>query len=360
MIIPSPSLDVIMNTSLDAVVAMDEQGIIVGWNHNAELTFGYTALEALNQYMVELIIPPDFRLAHKQGVTRFLTTGEVRIMGKRITVPALHKDGHQISIEIAIMITSSVDNRCFIGFIRDLTAEIAAKNKIENLQNELLHFNRLNAMGTAAAMIAHELNQPLAAAKNYLSGFQLLAQSSDLQDKSLGFAIDHAQEAMRTAAEILKAVRGIVGQQPVESSPFKLQALMVNAIRLIDSSLPCVPIFKLGRSAETVLVNRGEIEQVLLNLIRNAAEAVREHPDPMIICSSKRVGDMIEVCVWDNGVGIPIDALDDLFAAFKSTKEDGLGLGLALCRAIVEQRGGNIWVQSDQSGTAVTFTVAAA
>lgn len=360
MQIPSPSLEVIMNTSLDAVVAMDEHGVIVGWNRNAETTFGYTALEALQQRMVELIIPTKFRSAHRHGVERFLTTGEVRNMGKRITVSALHKDGHEFPIEIAIMITSSVDNRCFIGFIRDLTAENAAKDKIEILQNELLHFNRLNAMGTAAAMIAHELNQPLAAAKNYLSGCQLLTQGSDLQDESFGFAVDNAQEAIRTAAEILKGVRAIVGQRPVESSPFELKALIVNAVRLIGSSLPSMPIYDLGRSAKFVLVNRGEIEQVLLNVIRNAAEAARERPDPIIICSSKRVGDMIEVCVRDNGAGLSLTAQDNLFTAFKSSKEDGLGLGLSICRAIVEQRGGNIWVQSDQSGTAVTFTVAAA
>lgn len=118
MQIPSPSLEVIMNTSLDAVVAMDEHGVIVGWNRNAETTFGYTALEALQQRMVELIIPTKFRSAHRHGVERFLTTGEVRNMGKRITVSALHKDGHEFPIEIAIMITSSVDNRRYRVYSR--------------------------------------------------------------------------------------------------------------------------------------------------------------------------------------------------------------------------------------------------
>ena len=134
---------------------------------------------------------------------------------------------------------------------------------------------------------------------------------------------------------------------------------MVNAVGLIGSSLPSRPIYELGRSAKSVWVNRGEIEQVLLNLIKNAAEAVRDRPDPIIICSSKRVGDMIEVCVRDNGAGLSVNAQENLFSPFKSAKEDGLGLGLSICRAIVEQRGGNIWVQSDHSGTAVSFTVAA-
>ena len=357
---PTSRLDTIMATSLDAVVATDEHGIVIGWNRNAQAIFGHTTLEALQQPMAELIIPTDARLAHYHGMNRYLTSGVVHILGKRINVTALHKEGHEFPIELAVMITSKVGNKCFVAFIRDLTAEIAAKNKIEILQNELLHLNRLNAMGTAAAMIAHELNQPLAAAANYLSGCQrLIVDTTSSQKESLDYAISNAQKAIRTAVGIVKEVRAIVGQQPVDSSPFELKTLMVNAVRLIDSSLPSRPIYELGRSAKSVSVNRGEIEQVLLNLIKNAAEAVREHPDPIIICSSKRVGDMTEVCVRDNGPGLSVHAQENLFTAFNSAKEDGLGLGLSICREIVEQRGGNIWVQSDHSGTAVTFTVAA-
>ena len=358
---PTSRLDTIMATSLDGVVATDEHGIVIGWNRNAQTIFGHTTLEALQQPLAELIIPTDARLAHNHGMNRYLTTGLVHILGKRINVTALHKEGHEFPVELAVMVTSKVGNKCFVAFIRDLTAEIAARDKIEILQNELLHLNRLNAMGTAAAMIAHELNQPLAAAANYLSGCQrLIVHTTSSQKESLDYAISNAQRAVRTAAGIVKGVRAIVGQQPVDSSQFELKTLMVNAVRLIDSSLPSRPIYELGRSAKSVSVNRGEIEQVLLNLIKNAAEAVREHPDPIIICSSKRVGDMIEVCVRDNGAGLSVHAQENLFTAFNSAKEDGLGLGLSICRAIVEQRGGNIWVQSDHSGTAVTFTVEAA
>ena len=354
-----PSLDAIMATSLDGVVATDEHGTVIGWNHNAETIFGYTALEALQQPIDELIIPANTRSAHNHGMNRYVTTGVVHILGSRVKVSALHKEGHEFPIELAVMITSKVGTKCFVAFIRDLTAEIAAKEKIEILQNEILHLNQLNAMGTAAAMIAHELNQPLAAAKNYLSGCQRLMQSGNSQDENLDFAINNAQDAINTAAGIVKEVRAIVGQQPVERSPFDLKTLMVNAVRLIGSSLPSRPIYELGRSAKTVTVNRGEIEQVLLNLIRNAGEALKDHSNPVITCSSKRVGDMVEVCVRDNGAGLSVTAQDNLFTAFKSAKEDGLGLGLSICRAIIEQRGGNIWVESDHSGTAFTFTVAA-
>lgn len=354
------SLDAIMAASLDGVVATDERGIVIGWNQNAETMFGYTAQEALQQPLDELIIPTEARSAHNHGMKRYLTTGIVHILGKRVSVTALNKKGHEFPVELAVMITSNVGTKYFVAFIRDLTAEIAAKEKIEILQNELLHFNRLNAMGTAAAMIAHELNQPLAAATNYLFCVKLLIERNNFQDENASIVLNHAQESIRTAAEILKQVRSIVRQQPLESSPFELETLMVNAVRLIGGSLPSRPIYEIGRSANSVWVNRGEIEQVLLNLIKNAAEAVQKHPDPIIICSSKRVGDMIEVCVRDNGAGMSVNAQENLFTAFKSAKEDGLGLGLSICRAIVEQRGGKIWVQSDHSGTAVTFTVAAA
>ncbi len=355
-----PSLDAIMATSLDGVVATDEHGTVVGWNANAEAISGYTAAEALLQPMDELIIPANTRSAHNHGMNRYVTTGVVHILGSRVKVTASHEDGHEFPIELAVMTTSKLGNRTFIAFIRDLTAEIAAKERIEILQNELLHLNRLNAMGTAAAMIAHELNQPLAAATNYLSACQRLFQNSGSQDENIDFAIEGIQQAITTAARIVKDVRAIVSQQSVESSPHELKTLMTNAVRLIEGSLPTRPIYNLGRAAKTVAVNRGEIEQILLNLVRNAAEAVKDHADPVIMCSSKRAGDMVEICVRDNGTGLSDTAQQNLFTAFKSGKEDGLGLGLSICRAIVEQRGGNIWVQSDNSGTAVTFTVAAA
>lgn len=356
----TPSLAAIMATSLDGVVATDEHGTVIGWNANAEAIFGYTAVEALQQPMDELIIPTSARSAHNHGMNRYIATEKVHILGRRVKMTALHKEGHEFPVELAVMITSRVGNKCFVAFIRDLTAEVAAKEKIENLQNEVLHLNRLNAMGTAAAMIAHELSQPLAAATNYLSACQRLLQNSGSQDENINFAIDGVHQAISTAAGVVKEVRAIVAQQPVESSTHELKALITNAVRLIDRSLPTKPTYILGRSAKTVSVNRGEIEQVLLNLIRNAAEAVKDHSDPVIICSSKRVGDIVEVCVRDNGTGLSDTAQKNLFTAFKSDKEDGLGLGLSICRAIVEQRGGNIWVRSDSTGTAVTFTVASA
>jgi two-component system sensor kinase FixL len=356
-----PSLAVIMETSLDGVVATDEYGAIIGWNRNAESIFGHTADEAMRQPMADLIIPPDTRSAHIHGMNRYITTGVVHILGKRVIVTALHKTGHEFPIELAVMITSKVGNKCFIAFIRDLTAETAAKEKIQMLQNELLHLNRLNAMGTAAAMIAHELNQPLAAATNYLSGCQKLAQNlGGPSNKDFQFAINNAKEAIKAAVGIVKEVRSIVSHQPIERSDNDLKELMINAVRLIGGSLPSKPIYRLGLSAKIVSVNKGEIEQVLLNLVKNAAEAIKDRPDPIIICSSKRVGNMVEVCVRDNGAGLSPNAHANLFTALKSEKEDGLGLGLSICRAIVEQGGGDIWVQSDDSGTAVTFTVAAA
>lgn len=359
MIGPTPTLAAIMATSLDGVVATDEHGTVIGWNSNAEAIFGYTALEALQQPMDQLIIPASTRSAHNHGMNRYLTTGEVHILGKRVTVTALHQEGHEFPVELAVMNTSSDGDKCFVAFIRDLTTDSAAKEKIEILQNELLHFNRLNAMGTAAAMIAHELNQPLAAATNYLSACQrLIANSSNSPDQNLSFAVTHAQEAIRKAAEIVKAVREMVSQQQVESRPYELKPLMINAVRLIGSSLPVKPTYKFGRFAKTVLVNRGEIEQVLLNLIRNAAEAVKDNSDPVIACSSKRVGDMVEICVRDNGAGFSRDAHESIFSAVNSTNGNSLGLGLSICREIVEQSGGNIWVKSDPTGTAVTFTVA--
>jgi len=289
---PARSLTAILATSLDAVVVTDEAGVVVGWNTNAEQIFGYSEAEALHGQVAELIIPNHSRAAHFHGMGRYLNSGESRILGKRVKFSALHKEGHEFPIELAVTTTTAVD-KCFVAFLRDLTSEMAAASKIEALQNEVLHLSRLNAMGTAAAMLAHELNQPLAAAINYLGGCQQLASSiQSPQAADLTFGIIHAQKAIARAAGVVKEVRGIVAMRPIARSKFQLRTLISSSTRLIGSSLPVTPVLKLDPDAKYVSVNKGQFEQVLLNILKNAIEAIHGRPNPSLICWSKRSGDM--------------------------------------------------------------------
>lgn len=360
MLTPSPSLTGILAVSLDAVVVIDETGLVVGWNSNAEQIFGYAEAEALHRQVAELIIPVHSRAAHFHSMGRYLNFGEVHILGRRVKLSALHKDGHEFPVELAVTVTSADGNRYFVSFIRDLTRETAAAAKIKALNTEVLQLSRLNAMGTAASMLAHELNQPLAAASNYLAGCKQLASGiQNPEAADVTFGILKAQDSIKRAADVVKVVRQIVAKQPTARSKVQLQALIHNSMRLIGSSLPVQPVLKLDPDAKYVVVNKGEVEQVLLNIFKNANEAVRGRPNPTVICCAKRDGDAVEICIRDNGAGLTDEARENLFAPFKSNKKDGLGIGLSICRAIIEQHGGRLWTESDPSGTAFCFTVPA-
>lgn len=355
---PFPNLAAVLSASLDAVVVIEDTGLVVDWNSNAERIFGYSRAEAMHRQIAELIIPVDARAAHLHGMVRYLDFGEIRIVGTRTKLSALHKDGHEIPVEIAVMVYSGIGNRRFLGFIRDLTKEAADAAQIATLNAEVLQVSRLNAMGTAASMLAHELNQPLAAANNYLAGcHQLANQSKFPQQVDLIGGILKAQDAIRRAAGAVEAVREIVGKRPMPRSKIRLQILMDNSISLLGSNLPIKPVFEMDPEAKYVSVDQGQVEQVLLNIMRNAIEAIHGLPNPILVCSSNRKGDEVEVCIRDNGPGLSDEARKHLFNPFRSTKETGLGIGLSICRSIIEEQGGKLWAKSDGFGTAFCFTL---
>ncbi len=358
--IPAPSLEAVFATSLDAVVVVENTGLVVGWNKNAQRIFGYTKEEAMHQKVADLIIPADQRARHLHGMDRYLTTGVTKMLGKRLKVQATHRDGHEFPVELAVTIYSGIGTQYFISFLRDLTAETAAAAKIEVLRAELIQISRLSAMGTAASMIAHELNQPLAAASNYLAACQHLASKVDFNELPLmneGLANIH--DAIFRAASVVKTVREVVAKPITPHERLDINTLIDATAKFVKSTLP-VPIeIRLAHDAMFVSANKGQIEQVFLNLIKNAAEAVVGEPNPKIVCSSTRIGRRVKICIHDNGPGLSKEVQATLFAPFKSSKKGGLGLGLTICRTIVEEHGGRLSVKTDARGTAFCFRLQA-
>ena len=211
--LPGPSLDAVLATSLDAVVVMGNTGLVVDWNANAERIFGYTKPEAMHQKVSDLIIPANQRAGHLHGMERYVNTGVSNVLGKRLKVQAMHRDGHEFPVELAITIYSGIGNQYFISFLRDLTKETDAAAKIEILRAELLQLSRLNAMGIAASMIAHELNQPLATASNYLAACQHIASKVDFDEiLYLKEGLARGQEAIVRAATVVKTVREVIAK----------------------------------------------------------------------------------------------------------------------------------------------------
>lgn len=355
------TLAAISSASLDAVIATDRQGIVIGWNSIAERMFGWTEAEVLGKLIDDLIIRPADRAAHQEGLRRYNETGEVRIMGVRIERRALRKDGSEIPIELAVMLASGTGDGVFLSFLRDLTPQKEAEQQIATLQAELVHLARVNAMGTMAAMLAHEINQPLVSAAMYLSSanrFLFKREQPSLEDAKIG--IDGAAMAIQRAGETIRSVRSMLSSAPTMEEDVQVSDMVSDTIRLLKGSLIVDPVVEIAPDAQWVRVHKVQVEQVLINILRNASEALRGREAPRIEIDAARQGDRVRIRIADNGPGLPPEVKASLFSPFKSAKAEGLGIGLSVSRTIIEQHGGKIWLEDEPGRTCFCFTIAAA
>ncbi len=355
----------ILSTVPDAMVVIDDQGMIVSFSAAAERLFGYQEAELLGVNVSRLMPSPD-RERHDAYIRRFLDTGEKRIIGTGRVVFAERRDGSTFPMELSIGEASSDSRPLFTGFIRDLTERQLTEARLESLKSELIHVSRVSAMGTMASTLAHELNQPLTAVANYVEAIRDLLANPDSADMPMirDALDDTAKEALR-AGHIVRRLRDFVARGEVEKTIEKLPLLINEAavLGLMGAREKGVePRFDLDPYASPVLVDRVQIQQVLINLIRNAVEAMTDSPVRQLIVTSRPdQRGFVRVIVADTGPGVPPEVAAQLFTAFVSTKAEGMGLGLSICRTIVEANGGRIWMERGAGGgTEFHFTLVSA
>lgn len=352
----------ILSTVPDAMVVIDEQGTILSFSAAAERLFGYTAKEVVGSNVSGLMPSPD-RERHDGYLRRYLTTGERRIIGIGRTVFAQRKDGSTFPMELSVGEAEGHGQRLFTGFIRDLTERRQTSERLEELQTELIHVSRLSAMGTMASTLAHELNQPITAVANYVEAVRDLLMVPEPDDlPMIREALDDAAKETIRAGTIVRRLRDFVSRGEVEKTVEKLPALVNEAavLGLIGAQEKgIVPHFDLDPYASPVLVDRVQIQQVLINLIRNAIEAMAhsEERSLWVVTRTDQPG-FVRVTVADTGPGVAPAIAAQLFTAFVSTKGEGMGLGLSICRTIVEANGGRIWTEPREGGgTQFHFTL---
>jgi two-component system sensor kinase FixL len=355
----------ILSTVPDAMVVIDEAGRIMSFSAAAERLFGYTEAEVVGTN-VSRLMPAPYSEAHDGYIQRYLTTGERRIIGLGRTVTGSRRDGSTFPMELSVGEALTDERRVFTGFVRDLTERQQAEDRIEELRSGLVHAARVSAMGTMASTLAHELNQPLTAVANYMEAIRdLLVEPNDEDMPMIRDALDDAaQEAIR-AGQIVRRLREFVARGETEKSVEDIAVLIDEAskLALIGAHERGVDVrFQLDPATPPVFVDKVQTQQVLINLMRNAMEAMSQSPVRQIIVTSAREsGDMVRVTVADTGPGIAPEIAANLFSAFNTTKSEGLGLGLSICRTIVEANGGRIWMEPrDGGGTAFHFTMMAA
>ncbi len=355
----------ILDTIPDAMIVIDGRGVMQFFSSAAVRQFGYTEQEAIGQNVSILMPQPDSG-RHDSYMERYLRTGERHIIGIGRIVSGKRKDGTIFPMHLSIGETRSGGEPYFTGFVRDLTEYQQTQARVQELQSELVHVSRLTEMGEMASALAHELNQPLAAISNYMKGCRrLLADSADPNRKKIESAMDHAAEQALRAGQIIRRLRDFVARGESEKRIERVSKLIeeAGALGFTGAREQAVSLhFNLDSDHDLVLVDRVQIQQVLVNLFRNALEAMAQSEQRILVVSSTRFADdMIEIAVSDTGHGISKENETNLFQTFFTTKETGMGVGLSISRTIVEAHGGRMWAESNSSGGATfRFTLPAA
>jgi two-component system sensor kinase FixL len=336
------------------MIVIDERGIIQSFSSAAERLFGYAGGEIVGTN-IKRLMPSPYRENHDGYLERYLRTGERRIIGIGRVVVGERKDGSTFPMELAVGEMRSSNQRFFTGFIRDLTERQQTEARLQELQSELVHISRLTAMGEMASALAHELNQPLSAIANYMKGSRrLLENSTDDRSALLRDAMDKAAEQALRAGQIIRRLRDFVARGESERRVESVKKLVeeASALALVGAKDQGVRVqFQFDPAADLVLADKVQIQQVLLNLLRNAVEAMESSQKRELVISTESGKDgMVTISVADTGSGIAPEMMSQLFQPFVTNKRHGMGVGLSISRTIIEAHGGQIGVEPNPGG----------
>lgn len=349
-----------------ATIIIDQQGIIQAFSKRAEQMFGYSAADIVGKN-IAVLTPPHVAAHHDSYLANHARTGERPIIGANRIEMARHHAGHNFPVELNVSPLNLGDRAGYVGFLRPVGGSDLQQREARSMLAELAQASRVSAMGALATAIAHELNQPLTNIANFTQGLSNLVSKQDEfkgRDEVLRILGNCSSQAVR-AGQLLHRLRDFVkGGQPV-TEPSRVSELVRDAaaLAMINGYKRTIHMaHDIPADLPMVDVDRLQAQQVLFNLLRNAFEAVdAEHGGRHeIFISARDTGDgFVQINVEDEGPGIAQEIADSLFESFVTTKGGGMGVGLAICKQIVESYGGRIGVEqsSHLHGAAFHFTL---
>ena len=336
----------ILNQATDAIITINEDHVIVGYNNGAERMLGYSRQEALG-HDLSLIIPPPHKDVHREYVRRYVATRQARVIGKHVRLTALRASGEEFPISISFSVAEIQGNLYFTGIMRDIT-------EYKEMEDRLLASERLAAIGNTVAHITHEIKNPLLIIGGFARQLLKAAELDDKGRKKLGIIAEEVGRLEGMMTEMRDFVRPPASQKSLGQIDEVLEETLeffqdtfkehhIEVRRVKESPLPPVNF------------DPKQMRQVLINLFKNALEAMPRGGD--LTVASRVKGTDLEISVTDTGEGMPPEVAANIFQPYYTTKEKGSGLGLAICQFIVKDQHGGCLEAASTPGKGSTFTI---
>lgn len=347
-------LQSILDTGPDAMLLFDTTGKISSFSPAAEQLFGWTA-EAVVGRNISSLMAEGSHVVYARHFKDYFELGERRIISNSAELKGLRMDGSTFPMMLHVGEVLIGSKRQFTGIIHDLTSLQEAHDRSQDLRTQLAHVWSMNSLGEMAAILAHELNQPLSAITNYMRGARTILAHEAHPDDDVLEALDQASAQALRAGEIIRRMRSLIAHTDNDHRKESIRALISEIdfmVRLVAREADVTVRYNLSKATDFVYVDRIQIQQVVSNLVRNASEAMQGHADRILEISTRREGDNWVVAIEDSGPGIAPEMMEKLFVPLATSKAKGMGLGLTVSRAIINHHKGELWVATSRLGGA--------
>jgi two-component system sensor kinase FixL len=302
-----------------------------------------------------MLMPPPYHDEHDGYIARYRRTHEPRIIGIGREVTGQRKDGSTFPMDLSVGEARQNGKSVFVGIIRDITERYETQRRMIEMQRELIHVSRLSAMGEMASTLAHELNQPLTAVMNYVQATRRMVEAQDqLPPERIIETMGKAVEQAARAGQIIRRLREFIRKGETDRTTTDLNQIIreASALGLVGAREAGVTVhFDLAMALPAIMIDPIQIQQVILNLVRNSVDALAQVDRKEIAIRSLKAEDgFVKMVVSDTGPGLAKEIGDKLFEPFVTTKASGMGIGLSISRSIIDAHGGRLWAEPNEGG----------